>query len=198
MDIGLEMFDAGNTHIGIGCGASSDLHDADGASPAPLRLVQVRFLVALGSEQQVGEAVLVAVLPEELHHRAKLSQVLLRRRVGDVSRIPPVPLVQDIPEGRALCVCPGERIEALLQFGTLLPDGPGNRPSSGESDGRVHRHAVIDLAPERRDVIVDDRCRDQAGVHHVEDVLVLELLVGLPYLDWPRSGLRERVVHPSH
>jgi hypothetical protein len=40
----------------------------------------------------------------------------------------------------------------------------------------VHREAGEDLLPERREVVVDNRDRDQPGVDHLQHVVVFEVV----------------------
>ena len=55
---------------------------------------------------------------------------------------------------------------------------------------------VIDVFPQIGDVIVHDGGRDEAGVDHLEDVLVLELLVGDDNVHRPLAFGGERGVEP--
>ena len=56
---------------------------------------------------------------------------------------------------------------------------------------------VEHLLPERREVIVDDGGRDEAGIHHLEEVLVLELLIRLDDAYWRTSGLLQRSIQAT-
>ena len=62
----------------------------------------------------------------------------------------------------------------------------------------MHVDVREDLRPELREIIVDDRDADEAGVHHLEDVVVVETLRGLEDRDrWAPASLEPQVECPQ-
>ena len=98
-------------------------------------------------------------------------------RVGRVDEVLSLDLVA---KGRSQPVLPHERVQGREQLRVVLADG------DGEGAAGAQRNAVVDdevrkhLLPEGREIVVDHDGRDQAGVHHLEQVVVLEVRAAAP------------------
>jgi hypothetical protein len=133
-------------------------------------------LRALGHEHEVIDVVTVTVLLEQLDGTLEFRQLL----TGG-GRLHPLGAFQ-IPRQelgalpRALGIAQEPRVELGPELRAVLPDHPGDRSAGAERDVRVQRQVREDLLPEHSDVAVGDRQLDDAGVHHLQDVLGLEAL----------------------
>ena len=65
----------------------------------------------------------------------------------------------------------------LLQQRRILADGPRDRPVVVDDEIVAHSQARKDFRPNVRLVVVDDRIGDESGAHHLENVVVFEILV---------------------
>ena len=102
------------------------------------------------------------------------------RSASDVALFAYVVLTRYLPldlvaEGRSQPVLPHERVQGREQLRAVLADGDGERAAGAHGDVLVDDEVRKDLLPELREVVVDDDGRDQAGVHHLEQVVVLEV-----------------------
>ena len=142
---------------------------------APGVLIEPGLLVSLRRHQQEVHLVPVAVLPEELDDRQELLAPFLGRgalRVRGVDEVLPLDLVA---EGRSQPVLPHERVQGREQLRAVLADGDGERAAGAHGDVLVDGEVRKDLLPEVGEIVVDHDGRDQAGVHHLEQVVVLEV-----------------------
>ena len=62
----------------------------------------------------------------------------------------------------------------------------------------MDRHAVQHAAPQVGDVVIDHRGRYQPGVDHLEDILVLESLIGRLNHDQLLARMLQGVIDPAH
>ena len=186
VDVGLEPASTPLMLIGSSArGGRHDLHDADRAGRAPRVLVEPRLLVALrGQQQPVASRTAVAVLAEELARSARnFAHLRLGRRRSSRTACSPRYRLQErrcrtsepLPVRRRRRRRPRSRSSRAA-----LADRPArSAPPVAHGDARgAARRFGEDLRPELGH---DSRRRrsigDEAGVHHLEQVLVLELLV---------------------
>ena len=120
--------------------------------------------------------------------RNRLAARLVRGalRVARVDEVLPLDLVA---EGRAQTVLAHEGVQGGEQLRVVLADGDGEGPAGAQRDAVVDDEVGKDLLPEGGEIVVDHDGRDQAGVHHLEQVVVLQDCRGLPdHHQRPRLG----------
>ena len=69
---------------------------------------------------------------------------------------------------------PEPRVDDLSELGILLAKRDGQVAAGPHGDVRVHRDVGEHLAPELGQVVVHDGDRGEAGVDHLEHVIVFE------------------------
>ena len=83
-------------------------------------MIELGFLVALGGHEQVIQAVLVAVFPEQLDERQELLALGLGCRTLRVSGVDEVFPLDDVAEGRSQPIVRNERVEGLESSGLFF------------------------------------------------------------------------------
>ena len=120
--------------------------------------------------------VLVTVFAKELHERQELLPLGFRGRALGIRGADQVLAFDDVAEGRSEPVVAHERIQRRRQLRAVLAHG------DGEVAARAHGHVFVnaqirkDLLPEVRQIVVNDDGRNQPRVHHLDQVVVLEVL----------------------
>ena len=156
-------------------------------APALLRsrVVELRLLVALGCQHQVVEAIAVAEAAEQVEHLLELAPLRLARGVLHEVGVGEVAVEDDVAERRPFLVLRYKGVERRLQLRAALADGEGDPAFLAHDDVLADLDLRQHLGPQLGLVVIDHHERDQAGIEHVEQVLVLEVLVGL---DQPQRG----------
>ena len=182
VDVALELVDVGDVHGLVACRGRHHLHHSDRAHAAALLLVEPRLLVPLGDHQQRVELVrwpyflkMSTIETKRLRSSSLLAFfthfVLLRYFVD-----------QPVARERALLVGPHEGVHRLRELRAVLAEGPGDLAGRARDAFvllQVRKHLQVEVGHEA----VHDRRGDEPGVHHLEDVAVLEHLVGGVDLD---------------
>src|SRR5436189_271369 len=100
------------------------------------------------------------------------------------------PVRMSLPVAGITCMTP----IAPTGLRAALADHPGDVAAGPNRGPGVRDELGEDLLPEIGDVVLDDGRLDEAGVHHLEDVLVLEILGRQPNLDLRLARLAELLV----
>ena len=78
-----------------------------------------------------------------------------------------------------------EIVQPRLELRTVFANRPRDLAAGANRDVVVHGELRKDLLPEVRQVLVDDDERNEAGVEHLDQILVLQRLGGfLEYHRW--------------
>ena len=187
MDVGLGLVDVADLHV-LARGWH-DLHDPDRPDGTPGLLTELRLLIALRHQQQVIEVVAVSVLVEERDRLLESLDVLRRCRPPRPLGVFQVPR-QDVAALPRLHQAGDEDVQLFLELRAVLADHPAELSAGADCHSGVGGKLGEDLLPEVGEVVLDDGHLDEAGVHHLEDVLVLEILRRQP--DFHRRLLRLR------
>jgi hypothetical protein len=131
-------------------------------------------VVALRRHQQVIELVLPAVLLEQLDDLLELAAFGVGRGILRVLDVFEISLLEHIPKHVALAVLADKDVDLLLELRIVL--AKCDRQLAARSHGRavVNLDACEDLLPEAGEKVVDDGDWREAGVNHLEDVVVFE------------------------
>ncbi len=148
-------------------------------APTGLRvaLIELRFLVALCDQQQPVEVVLRGVFLEVAGELVEAAHVFFGGGVARPASVLQVTIEDDIAHHRAAAILRHEGVEGFLQLGAVLANRPGNLPIRPQRDRRLRTDVGEDLLPEIRRIAVDHGGVDQSGIHHLENVLVLQILL---------------------
>ncbi|MGH7306951.1 MAG: hypothetical protein ACRELZ_27065, partial [Candidatus Rokuibacteriota bacterium] len=144
-------------------------------------LVELRFLIPLRHQQEVLHVAFLAVLAKEPDRPLELLELFLgRRRLRPPGALEV--LRQQLVALPRLLDADHERVQLDHELRAIFANHPGDVAARAYHDVRVHGELGEDLLPERADVRIDDGHLDEAGVHHLEDVLDLEVLGRQPDL----------------
>ena len=194
VDVVLEILHVVDSDVAIRCRRRLDLHDADRAGGAALRLVELRFLIALRDRQHPVGAVLFAVRAKVLRHRSVLLDFPRARRILEPLHAAEIALQQHVAEQRARAVLHDEIVDDLLDLRRVLAQCPSDLTVGSQRHLRVNGELVIELRPELGDGAFAHRRGNDAGVHHLQDIFVFEVRIDL--LDRNRSApRRSRAAH---
>ena len=119
------------------------------------------------------------VLLEDLADRLELLPLGVSRGVFHVLDVLEIAAFDGVPKGVAFLVLPDPVVDGLAELGILLAKGDGQAATGAHGDVLVNGDAGEHLAPELGQVVVYDRDRREAGVDHLEDVVVFEHVGGL-------------------
>ena len=84
-----------------------------------------------------------------------------------------------------------EGVEGRLELRAILADRPGDLTVVGDNDVVAHLEVGENLRPDVRLVFVDHRPGQQAGIDHLQNVFVLEVLIHVLQHDRRATGLFE-------
>jgi hypothetical protein len=140
-------------------------------------LVEARLLIALRHQQQPLKAVLRGIFLEGFRQRAEAPQVVRRRHPACPLRILEIALQNDITHGGADPMLGNEVVHGRLELRTALAKRPGNLHIRPEHHALVRLDISKNLLPEFCDVAVHHSGWDESRIHHLEEVLVLQILV---------------------
>ncbi len=197
MDVALELLDVADVDRLVARGRGEDLHHADGAHVAALRLVEAGLLVGLGGHQHVVEPVLIPVLLEQIDHRHEALAVFVAARVLHPLGGLQVLVEEHVAGEGALLVGLDEGVDLGGELRAVLAEGPRER-NRLTRDVRALGQAGEDLQVEIGHELVHHRCRNEPRVDHLQNVAVLEHLLGREDGDGRLAcGLEARVEPPQ-
>ncbi len=129
-------------------------------------------------------SVLRPVLLEQLDHGLQLLALGIGGGVLHVLDVVEIAAFEGVAEAVALAVPCEPRVDGLAELGILLAKRDGQVAAGPHRDVRVHLEIGEHLAPELGQIVVHDGDRREAGVDHLEHVIVFEDGGGLHEHDW--------------
>ena len=177
VDVVLEGRDVRDADVGISGGGRQHLHDPDRTGCAARRLIEPRLLIGERGQHQVVEVILFTVLPEDADHAFEAVSVLAGERVARPARALEVAVEDDVCKQCSLLVSADEGVDIFGELRAVLAEGPPDLPTGAHRQILVDPDVVEDPGPEHGLVAVDDGRRQQAGIDHLQEVLVLEELL---------------------
>jgi hypothetical protein len=172
VDVRLDLADVADGELLAG--GRHDLHHPDGTHRALGVLVKLGFLVSLRRHQQPVDIVFVTVLLEISNQGEEFLALGLGSGVLHILCAFQVTLQERIPDCSALGVAGQEIVDRRLELRAALAYRPGDVTTAAHRDVVVHRDLGEDLLPEVGLVLVHDDQWDQPGVHHLDEILVLQ------------------------
>lgn len=154
------------------------LHDSHGTHPALPALIQQRFLVSLRRKHQVVEIVLGRVLLEVLHVLVELLNLRGRCRILDPLRILKVAAQQCVSKRRADRVRLRKLINQRLKLRIVLAYYPADVLAARHYKVSLRLKIRKNLRPQVSALFRRDRCRNQIGVHHLDQIIVEQFFIG--------------------
>ena len=138
---------------------------------------------------------MLPVAAEDLLEVVEARVVLLAQRVRRPVKVADVAIAQNVADERAFAVLLEKGVHRRLELGTVLAHGPGNATTLAENDVVAHPDVLEHVFPEFGLVVVHNRPGQQAGVDHLDQVIVFQGTRERLDLYGIQALLRETPVH---